>query len=92
MSHTLKRALIIASFIWVLLIAAGAYLAYPTIGTIASSITPNPFWLVEATGDAAAPFRVLLKTSAWIAWTLAPVAAMWLVALSIRRVSTAQTA
>ena len=81
MSRSRNRSLLIASFVWVLLIVGGAFLAYPSIGPIAASIEPNPFWSVVVTGDPTAPFRVHLKVGSWLAWSLGPVALLWLVAI-----------
>ena len=86
MTSSRKRALLLLSFVWVLLVGAGAYLTYPSIGQIAASIEPNPFWSVDATGIPSAPFRVGLKTVSWLVWTSAPLALLWaLTFLSGRR-------
>jgi len=81
MSRSRKRFLLIASFTWVLLIAGGAFLAYPSIGPIAASFEPNPFWSVGVTGDPIAPFRVHLKIGLWLAWSVGPVVPLWLAAI-----------
>ena len=81
MSRFRKRSLLAVSLVWVLLIASGALLAYPSVGPIAASIEPNPFWSVAVTGDPAAPFRVQLKVGSWLAWSLGPVLLLWLVAI-----------
>ena len=86
MSRFRKRSLLAVSLVWVLLIASGALLAYPSVGPIAASIEPNPFWSVDATGSPSAPFRVGLKTVSWLVWTSAPLALLWaLTFLSGRR-------
>ena len=85
MTRSRKSLLLIASFAWVLLIGAGAYLTYPSVGPIVVSIEPNPFWSADATGIVSAPFRVGLKTASWLAWTLTPVALLWLLALLVER-------
>ena len=77
MTRSRKRLLLVASFAWVLLIGAGAYLTYPSVGPIAASIEPNPFWSIDATGIASAPFRIGLKTASWLTWTVAPIALLW---------------
>lgn len=88
MTRSRRRLLLIGSFTWVFLVGAGAYLTYPSIGPIAASIEPNPFWSITATGVTSAPFHVSLKTASWLAWTLAPVALVWALALlSGRRAS-----
>ena len=81
MSRSSKRYLLAASLAWVLLIAGGALLAYPSVGPIAASIEPNPFWSVAVTGDPATLFRVHLKVGSWLAWSLGPVLLLWLVAI-----------
>jgi hypothetical protein len=92
MTRPLKRALLIASLVWVLLIGVGAYLAYPSIGQIAVSIEPNPLWSVEATGIESAPFRVSLKTRTWVAVTLVPVTLLWVLAFLLGRRSSGHAA
>ena len=92
MTRSRKRALLLLSFIWVLLIGAGAYLTYPSIGQIAASIEPNPFWSVDATGIPSAPFRVGLKTVSWLVWTLAPVALLWVLGFLLGRRSSGHAA
>lgn len=92
MTRSRKRALLIASLAWVLLIGAGAYLTHPSIGQIAASVEPNPFWSVDATGIASAPFRVGLKTASWLVWTLAPVALLWVLAFFLERRSSGHAA
>ena len=81
MSRSRKRYLLAVSLAWVLLIAGGAVLAYPSVGPIAASIEPNPFWSVAATGDPVAPFRVHLKVGSWLTWSLGPVLLVWVVAI-----------
>lgn len=83
--HQRVRSLLIASAIWLLLIAAGAYITLPTIGPVAVSIEPNPFWSVIATGDPAAAFQVSLKAVPWLIWCLAPIVILWLLALVMAR-------
>lgn len=61
MCRTRERFLLMASFTWVLLIAGGAFLAYPSIGPNRASLEPNPFSSVAVTGNPTAPFRVHLK-------------------------------
>ena len=85
MTRSRKRILLIASFVWVLLIGIGAALLYPSVGQIAAIIEPNPFWSVQATGIASAPFRVALSTASWLAWTLVPVALLWVVTFLLGR-------
>lgn len=92
MTRSRKRAILLVSFIWVLLVGAGAYLTYPSIGPVAASIEPNPFWSVDATGIASAPFHVGLKTTSWLAWTLVPVALLWVLAFLLGRRSSGHAA
>lgn len=92
MSRSRKLVLLVISFVWVLLIGVGAFFTYPSIGPIATSIDPNPFWSVVATGDPSAPYRTGLKTGSWFAWTLVPVALIWLVGIIHRRRSSRQDA
>ena len=78
MSRQRVRSQLIASVVWLLLLAAGAYITCPIVGPIAASIEPNPLWSVAATGNAAAPFQVGLKVDSWLIWCLAPIAVVWL--------------
>ena len=84
MSRSLVRSLLVASIAWILLLAAGAYLLYPEIGPVVASFEPNPFWTTEATGNAAAPIRVNLKSGPWLASCLIPLAALWGLAAVLR--------
>ena len=79
------RTLWVFSSVWLLLMGACAYIAYPSIGAIAISITPNPFWEVAATGVPQSPFAVTANWGYLLAVSLGPVLALWLAAFVFRR-------
>lgn len=84
MARSLIRSLLVASTLWLLLLGAGAYLVYPHVGQVASSVAGNPFWEVQVTGDSSAPFKVELQAASWLTWSIAPIAALWLLAIVVR--------
>lgn len=80
-----RRALLALSAFWLLLIAASAYIAYPSVGAVATSLTPNPFWEVAATGVPDSPFVVTAMWRYLLAVSIGPVLALWLAAFVFRR-------
>lgn len=84
MSRSLIRSLLVASALWLLLLGVGAYLLYPSVGAVAASIVGNPFWEVHATGNPSVPFKVELQMASWLTWSIAPIAALWLLAIVVR--------
>jgi hypothetical protein len=77
MSRRTIHKLLIASVVWILLIAGGAYMTYPAMGPVAVTLVDNPFWDLIVTGNPDAPFRAAIKTGAWLSWCLIPLALFW---------------
>lgn len=67
------RSFLYLSVAWLLVLAATAWLFYPSIDQIAFSIDPNPFWSLQASGNPAAPFVVMLKTLNWVLLSVVPI-------------------
>nr|CAS02436.1 putative integron gene cassette protein [uncultured bacterium] len=67
-------------------------MTYPSIGPVAVSIEPNPFWSFNATGITSVSFHVDLKTASWLAWTLVPVALLWALTFLVERLSSRRAA
>ena len=80
-----NRALLATSAVWLLLIVACAYIAYPTIGPVAVSVSTNPFWDVAATGSPESPFNVTGRWSYMLVAAFGPVSVLWLATFVIRR-------
>lgn len=82
---------LIASAIWLLLVAACVLIAHPSIvnapslGPFAVSATPNPFWIVDATLVHDSPFRITAKWGYLLGVALAPLAALWLLGFLLLR-------
>ena len=79
-----SRILWALSVVWLLLMAACAYIAYPSVDAIAISISPNPFWEVAATGVPESPFAVTANWGYLLAVSVGPVLALWVAAFVFR--------
>lgn len=87
---TSTKKVMIASVIWLLLIGACLITSHPSItnssiGSLARSITPNPFWAVRATDIPASPFSVTAKWGYILGVALVPLVTLWSVVLVWRR-------
>lgn len=84
MPRTSIRSLLVLSVGWMLLSCLALLLFRPSIhGGMAVSLAPNPFWTVVNQG--LGRFDVILHPYAWIAFSLGPLAAVWLLAVLLNR-------